>query len=176
MPDDQTFLRLIKNEEHYNEVISRVAQVRGSLRIGTADIKDLHIKVGTSAVPFLGVLATLLKRGVKVRLIHAKEPGPILREEFDRFPILAERLERVLCPRVHFKLMLFDMHTVYVGSANLTGAAMGIKSPLRRNFECGILTNVPSLVDEASALFDYVWMGAGCAKCGRKKYCGVKIK
>lgn len=169
-------MRLIKNQEHYNEVISRVAQVRKSLWIGTADIKDLHIRVGSSAVPFIGVLATLLGRGVDVRLIHAKKPGPILRQEFDRFPILAHRLERLLCPRVHFKIMVFDMNTAYIGSANLTGAAMGMKSPKRRNYECGILTNMPELVDQAVALFDHVWMGAGCPKCGRKQYCSDKLK
>ena len=27
-------------------------------------------------VPFLKVLATLIGRGVEIRLIHAKEPGP----------------------------------------------------------------------------------------------------
>lgn len=176
MANAQSFLRLIKNEEHYSEVMSRMMQVHKTLWIGTADIKDLYIRVGISAEPFLGVLATLIRQGVEVRLIHAKEPGPIFREEFDHFPILAKQLERVLCPRVHFKLIVFDMNTVYIGSANLTGAAMGMKSPQRRNFECGILTNIPTMVDETTELFDYVWMGAGCSQCGRKQYCGDKIK
>ena len=81
--------------------------VKKSLWIGTADIKDLHVKVGDSSEPFLAILAELLKRGVEVRLIHAKEPGPVFREEFDRYPILSKRLERALCPRVHFKMMIF---------------------------------------------------------------------
>ena len=51
---------------------------------------------------FLSIHAELLKRGVEVRLIHAKAPGPISQEDFDRYPILARRLERALCPRVHF--------------------------------------------------------------------------
>lgn len=76
------------------------------MRIGTADIKDLHVKVGDSSEPFLAILAELLKRGVKVRLIHAKEPGPVFREEFYRYPFLSKRLERALCPRVHFKMMM----------------------------------------------------------------------
>lgn len=53
--------------------------------------------------PFLGVLAELIEKGVQVRLMHAKEPGPIFREDFDRYPILATGLERAMCPRVHFR-------------------------------------------------------------------------
>lgn len=67
------------------------------MRIGTADIKDLHVKVGDSSEPFLAILAESLKRGVEVRLIHAKEPGPVFREEFYRYPFLSKRLERALC-------------------------------------------------------------------------------
>ena len=41
---------------------------------------------------------------------------------------------------VHFKLIIIDSTIAYVGSANLTGAGMGMKSPKKRNFEAGILT------------------------------------
>ena len=118
------FIKYIQNEQHYAEVISRVSTVKESLWIGTADIKDLYVMKCKDAAPFLSVLADLLKKGVDVRLIHAKEPGPMFREDFDRFPILAADLERVCCPRVHFKLMILDMETAYIGSANLTGAGM----------------------------------------------------
>lgn len=59
-----------------------MASVKKSLWIGTADIKDLHVKDGNKTKPFLGVLADLLKRGIEIRLIHAKEPGPAFREDF----------------------------------------------------------------------------------------------
>lgn len=65
----------------------------------------------------------------------------MFREDFDRFPILAADFERVCCPRVHFKLMILDMETAYIGSANLTDASMDMKSENRRIFEAGILTN-----------------------------------
>ena len=39
---------------------------------------------GRDMVPFLEVLAGMLKRGIEVRLVHAKEPGPNWREDFDR--------------------------------------------------------------------------------------------
>ena len=166
----------IADKDHYDKVIAKVASVKKSLWIGTADIKDLHVKSENSSEPFLGVLAKLLKRGVEIRLIHAKEPGPAFREDFDRFPILKTGLERMLCPRVHFKMLIFDFNEAYVGSANLTGAGIGMKSSNRRNFEAGILTDAPELVEAAIEQFDSVWRGAHCPKCGRKQFCSDPIK
>ena len=169
------YISYIQDEEHYKKVIEKVTSVKKSLWIGTADIKDLHVKYGNSSEPFLSVLADLLKRGVEIRLIHAKEPGPIFREEFDRYPILAKRLERSLCPRVHFKMMIFDLEEAYVGSANLTGAGIGMKSAKTRNFEAGIMTDDPVLVGAAIDHFDSVWAGFRCKECSRKKFCGDPI-
>lgn len=167
--------KYISNEEHYLQVIQKVSSVKRQLWIGTADIKDLYVMQGSKSVPFLGVLSDLLKRGVEIRLIHAKEPGENFRKDFDKYPLLASRLERVLCPRVHFKLMIFDLQTAYIGSANLTGAGIGMKGEHQRNFEAGILTSEPSLVNAAIDQFDRVWMGSFCAKCKRKAYCGDRI-
>ncbi len=169
-------VRFITGVEHYNDVLARVASVKRSLWIGTADIKDLHVKVGNATEPFLAVLVLLLQRGVDIRLIHAKEPGPVFREDFDRYPILSAGLERMLCPRVHFKMLIFDYETAYIGSANLTGAGIGMKSSTRRNFEAGILTDNAELVEGAMEEFDSVWRGAHCAKCGRREYCPDPIK
>ena len=96
-------LTYISNSAHYKEVLSRVQSVKHLLWIGTADIKDLYVEIGKEKKPFLALIAMLIRRGVEVRLIHAKEPGPNFREDFDKHPVLYDRLERVLCPRVHFK-------------------------------------------------------------------------
>ena len=71
--------------------------VKHSLWIGTADIKDLYMEAEKEKKPFLALLAQLIRKGVEVRLIHAKEPGPAFREDFDKYPVLYDRLERVLC-------------------------------------------------------------------------------
>ena len=139
----------ISNSSHYKEVLSRVQSVKHILWVGTADIKDLYVEVGDEKKPFLALIAQLIRRGVEVRLIHAKEPGPNFREDFDKYPVLYGRLERVLCPRVHFKMLVFDGKEVYVGSANLTGAGIGMKSETTRNFEAGILTDEPEIVEKA---------------------------
>ena len=131
----------ISNTDHYKEVLSRVQSVKHTLWIGTADIKDLYVEVGKDKKPFLALIAQLIRSGVEVRLIHAKEPGPNFREDFGKYPVLYDRLERVLCPRVHFKMLVFDGKEVYVGSANLSGAGIGMKAETTSNFEAGILTD-----------------------------------
>lgn len=169
-------IKYIENEAHYNDVISLAENVKHSLWIGTADIKDVYVKRGNRTIPFLGVLDELIKRGVCVRLIHAKEPGVNFRTDFDKYPALWNNLERVLCPRVHFKLMIFDLETAYIGSANLTGAGLGMKGVNNRNFEAGLLTNEPVIVDRAMNQFDTLWIGKHCKTCKRKAYCNDQIK
>ena len=164
-------LTYISNSAHYKEVLSQVQSVKHMLWIGTADIKDLYIEVGKEKKPFLALIAKLIRRCVEVRLIHAKEPGPNFREDFDNYPVLYDRLERVLCPRVHFKMFVFDGKEVYVGSANLTGAGIGMKAETTRDFEASILTDDPEIVEQAMNQFDDVWMGKHCKSCKRRDYC-----
>ena len=164
----------LSNREIYERVICGVVpQARERLWIATADIKDMYVDAGgRDMVPFLEVLDGMLKRGVEVRLIHAKEPGPNWREDFDRHPGLWEGMERMLCPRVHFKCIIVDGRTAYFGSANLTGAGMGAKGERKRNFENGVLTDDPALVAPLVEQFDSVWRGDFCHDCGRRDFCG----
>ena len=148
----------IANDAHYDQVIKRIKDVKKTLWIGTADIKDLYVKDGRGTKPLLEVLSNLVKKGVAIRLIHAKEPGPAFRQDFDKYPALIEGVERVLCPRVHFKIIIFDLKMAYVGSANLTGAGIGMKGENTRNFEAGILSTNKDFVKNAAEQFDSVWI------------------
>lgn len=169
-------LQYIANEEHYSKVLEKTKKVKKSLWIGTADIKDVYVKAGIeSTQPFLSVLSTLIKNGIEVRLLFAKEPGQNFRKDFDKYPLLIHYLETAICPRVHFKFFVFDEKEVYLGSANLTGAGMGMKSKNNRNFEAGILTTNPEIVEKVMNQFDEVWNGSQYQKCGRKKYCPLPI-
>lgn len=187
-------LKYIADRDHYTEVLARCEGVKHDLWIGTADLKDLYVgtqvaslrrsngtqaaslrKGSESVEPFLAVLDRLLRRGVDIRLLHAKEPGDNFREDFDRYPGLWTRLERRLCPRVHFKIMIFDCAMAYIGSANLTGAGIGMKGEGNRNFEAGILSDEPALVDAAADHLDSVWLGLHCRSCKRKDFCGDRI-
>ncbi|MDO5319142.1 MAG: phospholipase D-like domain-containing protein [bacterium] len=166
-------IQFVSNREIYEQVVrDRVPRARHRLWIATADIKDMYVDAGGSEmVPFLKILAQLVGKGVEIRLIHAKEPGPNFREDFDRYPRLFTRMERVLCPRVHFKCIIIDGTEAWFGSANLTGAGMGAKSDRKRNFENGILTDDSALIAPLAEQFDAVWRGDFCRDCGRKDFC-----
>ena len=165
-------VEFLTDREIYRRVIIDAVPAAGKfVWLATSDLKDLYVDKGRRMVPFLQTLSELIDRSVAVRLIHAKEPGPRFREDFDRFPNLVDGMERLLCPRVHFKIVVVDGTFAYTGSANLTGAGLGAKSDRRRNFENGFVTADPGLVEKIMAQYDEVWMGAHCAACGRKQYC-----
>lgn len=149
-------IKYIADRDHYTEVLSRCEKVNHDLWIGTSDLKDLYVGNGKNVVPFLSVIDKLLKRGVEVRLLHAKEPGDNFRTDFDKYPGLWANLERKLCPRVHFKIVIFDCSVAYIGSANLTGAGIGMKGEGNRNFEAGILTDESLSVDVVAVHLDNV--------------------
>ena len=166
-------ITFLSNREIYEQVICGIVpQAKDRLWIATADIKDMYVDIGgRDMVPFLEVLDTLVKRGVEVRLIHAKDPGPNWRDDFDRYPTLWTAMERMLCPRVHFKCIIVDGVKAYFGSANLTGAGMGAKSEKKRNFENGVVTDDQSLIVPLEDQFDAVWRGDFCKACGRRGFC-----
>ena len=167
--------KFITNEQLYDEVIDKIANAKKSVYIGTSDIKDLHVKHKGTVQSFLYVLNLLVEKKVDVRLLHAKEPGMNFRKSFDKYPKLWKQMERQLCPRVHFKHIIIDNKLAYTGSANLTGAGLGIKSPKRRNFESGILTTDKVFIKDIKKQFDEVWKGKFCKDCGRKDFCADPI-
>ena len=167
--------KIITNEQHYNEVIMHVLKARHFVWIGTADIKDLHVNLNGRTQSFLVLLSMLVRKKVAVRLLHAKEPGINFRNSFDNNPVLWNSMERQLCPRVHFKQIIIDGKWAYMGSANLTGAGLGMKSKNRRNFETGLITNDSKFIEPLMQQFDKVWIGKYCKACGRKNYCSDPI-
>ncbi len=165
---------LLLHRDHYTRVLQdEVLNVQKFLWLVTADLKDLHVEQGKHFVPFVRVLNDLVERGVHVRLFHAKEPGPRFREDFDRFPNLIESplFERILCPRIHLKAVVIDGLRALVTSANLTGAGMGSKGPNKRNFEAGIFTDEPAIIEPLMGFIDSLYLGEECQDCGRRDVC-----
>ena len=66
-----SFIKYIADENHYKEVLLLVGKAKQTVWIGTADIKDLYV----DDKPFLALIASLLKKGVEVRLIRANDDG-----------------------------------------------------------------------------------------------------
>ena len=103
-------IEFIKDREIYEKVIrDLILKTKKYLWLATADLKDLHVDKNGKMVPFLEVLSDLIKKNVEIRLLHAKEPGPIFRDDFDLYPNLISGMERILCPRVHFKSVIIEL-------------------------------------------------------------------
>jgi phosphatidylserine/phosphatidylglycerophosphate/cardiolipin synthase-like enzyme len=170
--DSIGMIEYITNRDIYERVIcGRIGKARKFVWIATSDLKDLHVGKAGRMVPFLEMLSDLVNRCVEIRLLHAKEPGPAFRNDFDKYPKLIGGMERILCPRVHLKAVVVDGDFAYAGSANLTGAGMGAKSEHKRNFESGIITDEKHIVDKVMEQFDAIWRGTHCPPCQRKKFC-----
>ena len=169
----EPYCDMVLNEAIHERVMDMLPHANRFVWIMTADIKDMHVRKGRRFVPFLEILTDLVSRGVAVRLFHAKEPGPRFREDFDkqRTLIESELFERLLCPRIHTKAVIVDGRTAFIGSANLTGAGLGAKSPDKRNFEAGMVTNMPEHLQPLMNFVDSLYLGEPCATCQRRDIC-----
>src|SRR5262249_31661381 len=90
----------------------------------------------------------------------------------DRRPRLVRGgLQMKHCPRIHLKTVIIDGERLYLGSANFTGAGLGLKGEDRRNFEFGLMTDDFALLDHGQALFQGLWDGEPCAACTLREIC-----
>jgi len=164
-------VRLVVDRDHYDTLVGLVRAARTSVWIATANLKEMLVEapLGTRArargrfASIADDLFDLVKRGVDVRMLHASPPsGPMTRSLAKAKPV-RERMK--MCPRVHLKMIAVDGASLYLGSANFTGAGLGAKGDGRRNFEMGVLTDDDVMLDVAQARFDRIWRGKECASC-----------
>jgi len=169
-------IEYLTGRQIYDRVLGDlVPSARDSLLIATATLKAARVvRRDGSAESIVRLLERLGERGVAVRVLHSGVPsGPFLEELKDVTP---HAFEMRRCPRTHFKAAIVDGQRLYLGSANLTGAGLGAKSAGRRNFEVGLVSDDPALVDTVADLFEAVWSGALCAACGRRDFCPVPLE
>ena len=170
---DRVPLRLIAGRAHYEHVVEAVCEAETSVWIATANLKDLMVESGRrryrSALVELNELA---RRKVELRVLHASLPSRPFRNAFDRHPhLVSGGLELTQCGRMHCKIVIVDGALLYLGSANWTGAGLGVRGGHRRNFEIGILTKDEALLDEVQAYYDRIWRGRECSDCGLRNHC-----
>ena len=170
---------LVLDRDHVDVVVAAERSARTSVWIATANLKDVHVtaRVGTRAraagrfESLFEELGELRRRGVDVRVLSAGEPSRALRPKVGAK--LGPELRR--CPRVHLKMIAIDGASLYLGSANFTGAGLGAKADGRRNFEAGILTSDDVLLDVMQGEFDAIWSGRRCANCKLRKECPAPL-
>jgi len=179
-------VQLVVDGQHLDRVVRNgILKALVSLDIATADFKAMLIPEaggsrargpgrGRDAPSIVEVFRQLVQRGVEIRLLHSGVPSSAALRELKR--ALPERVTIRRCPRLHAKTVIIDCQTMYLGSANLTGAGLGAKAVNRRNFEMGVLTQAPELIDAVMQQFNALWEGAHCAKCGRKEVCPVPLE
>lgn len=174
-------MRLVLDEVHHQDVVGRgLLSAKTSIWISTANIKDVHIEspIGSSARArgkYQSLFEWLMSRsaaGLDVRVLHAARPSRILAANPAWQKASAVRR---ICPRVHLKMVAVDGRYLYLGSANFTGAGLGAKSDGRRNFEAGITTDDPWMLDELQRAFDDTWSGRRCLDCKLRKLCPAPI-
>jgi len=170
-------MRLILNEEHLELVVREgMLQARSSLEIMTADLKAMLVpEPGVRhARSVLAQLNRLAGRSVDIRILHAGVPSAAALHELRGGLHPSMTLRR--CPRVHAKIIVVDSRWMYVGSANLTGAGLGAKSPTRRNFEAGVWLEDDHAVDRILDQFNQLWEGGCCDACGRRDVCPAPLE
>ena len=169
-------VELVVNVEHFRTVVREgMLQAKVSLDISTADFKAMLVPgVGRRAESIVDIFRKLAARGVEIRLMHSGTPsGPAMR---DLKRALPQNLTIRRCPRLHAKAVIIDSARMYLGSANLTGAGLGAKGEDKRNFEMGIWTESPSLIDGVLEQFNALWEGQRCVSCRRKDVCPVPLE
>lgn len=170
-------IRIILNEEHFGLVLKEaINNCRHRLFIATADLKDVHLRPSgrRRARSVFEALGKLADRQVLVRILHSGIPsGPLLERLKKAIP---NGLTMRRCTRTHTKAVIVDGRSMYLGSANLTGAGLGAKSPTRRNFEAGIWTDEVELIDQVLEMLEDVWSGQQCPTCGRRDHCPVPLE
>lgn len=178
-------VELITDGEHFQRVVQGgMLQAAVSLDIATADFKAMLVpgsRAGESAGrPVRSIVqhfSALARHGVEIRLLHAGVPsGPALRELRRELPRVPSGLTIRRCPRLHAKVVLIDSAVMYLGSANLTGAGLGAKSAGRRNFELGVWTRAPALIEAVLMRFNALWEGCHCQTCQRRNVCPVPLE
>jgi phosphatidylserine/phosphatidylglycerophosphate/cardiolipin synthase-like enzyme len=168
---------LVVDGEHFTRIVRQgVLTARTSLDILTADFKAMLVPepVTRRARSIVEVFRRLADRGVEIRLLHAGTPSSAALRELRQ--ALPANLTIRRGPRLHSKAVIIDSARMYLGSANLTGAGLGAKADGRRNFEMGIWTESPALIDAVVDQFNALWEGHAFATCKRKDVCPVPLE
>jgi phosphatidylserine/phosphatidylglycerophosphate/cardiolipin synthase-like enzyme len=168
---------LIIDDTHFERVVREgILSAETSLAVATANFKAMLVPTpgGRRTRSIVHVFCDLADRGIEVRLLHSGVPSSAALQ--DLRGQIPDSLVIRRCPRLHTKTVIVDCRQMYLGSANLTGAGLGAKSRANRNFEAGIWTSDPALIDGILEHFNALWEGRFCEDCGRRAACPMPLE
>jgi phosphatidylserine/phosphatidylglycerophosphate/cardiolipin synthase-like enzyme len=169
---------LVVDGDHFQRIVlDGICTAKVSVDIATADFKAMLVPTGgrgRRAESIVAVLRKLADKGVEIRLLHAGVPSSAALIELKKG--LPANLIIRRCPRLHAKTVVIDARTMYLGSANLTGAGLGAKADGRRNFEWGVWTSAPAMIESVLDEFNALWVGQHCEGCKRREVCPVPLE
>ncbi|MHA1266659.1 MAG: phospholipase D-like domain-containing protein [Candidatus Helarchaeota archaeon] len=166
MTFDRLKLISFKDGELFEKVILEgLVRAKSSLLIGTYNLQNIRIASKTQKTSLTKVLIGLSRRKVKVLICLAPfmERSQFLQELTNNGTIGEDILIRY-CRRMHFKVIIVDLNYAYIGTANLSGAGVGLKSVRRRNFELGFVTEDEELIADVALTFLDIFNGRYCSK------------
>lgn len=165
----------VEDEEHYTQVFKLMAEVKHGLKIASANLKNFSVTVepdGTNeTLRLCDFFLSLVERGVRVQIVCMKPFGFYLYTQENCPQLLEHPLFELRCnERNHMKVFIFDDECVYVGSANITDAAIGKRASGSRNHEAGLLLRGTNLIQSPLQHFDKVWNDPDILKSSWKRF------
>jgi phosphatidylserine/phosphatidylglycerophosphate/cardiolipin synthase-like enzyme len=168
---------LVVDGAHFQRIVLEgICGARVSVDIATADFKAMLVPrdARRRAESIVSILRKLANKGVEIRLLHAGVPSSAALLELKEG--LPENLRIRRCPRLHAKSVIIDARSMYLGSANLTGAGLGAKADGRRNFEWGVWTRAAGMIEAVLDQYNALWEGQQCEGCKRRDVCPVPLE
>jgi phosphatidylserine/phosphatidylglycerophosphate/cardiolipin synthase-like enzyme len=151
--------------EAFSSILDKLRRAQQSVLIGTYNLQDIRFDVNGYRRSLSEVIKRLLKRQVKVLICLAPfmQHSRFMQNLRTKYAENQDLFVR-FCRRMHFKTIVVDLEYAYLGSGNLSGAGVGMKSIRKRNFELGLISENPDLIADITFTFMEIFNGKYCNK------------
>ena len=152
----------VADEEHYTEVFRRMTEVKHNLKIATANLKNFDVTVetddGDKKLHTYNFFLSLVERGVHVQVVCMNPFAFYLKSKAECPQLLDNPLfELRYNGHNHMKIFIYDDECAYIGSGNITDAAIGIRARGKRNYEAGMLVWGEKMMQAPLCHFEKSW-------------------